>query len=50
MVNGRLKRFQVLRIHFRPDITAHWKCFHAVANITQLEICYEEPLFGIGLN
>lgn len=46
-VNKRLKQFRVLSETFRHDLTKHKFCFHAVVNLTQLSIKYEEPLFSV---
>lgn len=44
-LNGRLKRFGVLSQQFRHNLDKHSICFFAVANLTQIIIHYEEPLF-----
>lgn len=46
-VNGRLKRFKVLTTPFRHEKDLHGICFFAVANIVQVAINVEEPLFHI---
>lgn len=43
----RLKQFCVLGYRFRPNVRLHSFCFHAVANLTQLMVELEEPLFRI---
>lgn len=45
-VNGRFKKFRVLRDTFRHDRSKHSVCFHAVASITQLQMD-SEPLFYV---
>ena len=47
VVNRRLKHFSVLRTVFRHDLSVHSMCFHAVANITQLMIKHEDPMFKV---
>lgn len=37
-VNGRFKRFRVLSTTFRHELGRHAECFHAIANIIQLEL------------
>lgn len=46
-INKRLKQFRVLSEAYRHDISSHKFCFHAIVNLTQLSIKYEEPLFSI---
>lgn len=46
-VNKRLKQFSVLDIPFRHDVYLHPRCFHAVANITQLMLTNGEPLYSV---
>ena len=46
-VNTRLKFFAVLKQKFRHDLHLHPMCFHAVANLVQLDIAHESPLFQI---
>lgn len=46
-VNGRLKFFAVLRRSFRHELHLHTQCFHAVANIVQLELKNGSPLFHV---
>lgn len=46
-VNAMLKRFNVLTTPFRHGVEKNQLCFKAVANICQLLILYEEPLFSI---
>lgn len=46
-VNKRLKQFRVLSETYRHKLSAHKYCFHAVVNLTQLSIVYEEPLFSV---
>lgn len=48
-VNSRIKQFAVLTNAFRHDLDLHYKCFHAVANITQLMIENDEPLYQVDL-
>lgn len=47
VVNWKLKSFNVLRNNFRHGIELHTLCFHAVANLTQVVIMMEEPLFDL---
>ena len=37
-INGRIKRFRVLSTRFRHNLDKHRFCFHAVANVIQLEM------------
>lgn len=46
-VNGRLKRFKILTTPFRHGRDLHAMCFYAVANVTNLTITFEEPLFPL---
>lgn len=46
-VNMRLKYFSVLSHVFRHKLHLHPRCFHAVANLTQIMIQNDEPLFSI---
>lgn len=46
-INKRIKQFKVLAETYRHDLVKHKLCFHAVVNLTQLTIKYEEPLFPI---
>lgn len=45
--NRRLKQFYVIGHRFRHSISLDSCCFHAVANLTQLMIELEEPLFSL---
>lgn len=46
-VNKRIRQFKVLSDRFRHKLTFHRRCFHAVVNITQLNINNGEPLFSV---
>lgn len=46
-VNKRIKQFKIFKDSFRHDVTKHGFCFRACANITQISIQKEEPLFDI---
>jgi hypothetical protein len=46
-VNNRIKQFRVLRTTFRHKLEKHWECFHAIVNMTQVEIQYQAPLFSV---
>lgn len=46
-VNKRFKQFSVISGVFRHDVDLHGKCFHAVANLTQMAIQRDEPLFQV---
>lgn len=46
-VNGRLKRFRILTVRFRHEKKLHGHCFFAIANITNLCITFEEPLYDV---
>lgn len=48
-VNKRLKIFNVLNTAFRHNRELHPRCFHAIANITQLMLENGEPLFTVNL-
>ncbi|ETV85559.1 hypothetical protein H257_03267 [Aphanomyces astaci] len=47
IVNKRMKQFSVLSRVFRYSIDLHPKCFHAVANLTQLSMENGEPLYQV---
>lgn len=46
-VNKRLRQFQILSITFRHSLLKHNFVFLAVANITQLILKHEQPLFSV---
>lgn len=46
-INKRIKHFKILSETYRHDIVKHKLCFHAIVNLTQLVIKYEEPLWSI---
>lgn len=46
-VNARLKSFKVLSNKFRHSLDLHPLCFCAVANIVQVVIMQESPLFDL---
>jgi len=46
-VNSRLKKFKVLSSKFRHDLTLHPQCFYACANLVQIAMENEEPLFKV---
>ena len=46
-VNGKLKKFQVLKQQFRHDIYKHGKCFYAVAALVQATLIYDEIPYEI---
>lgn len=46
-VNKRLRQFKILYVPFRHSLKKHTICFNAVANITELVIENEEPLFSV---
>lgn len=46
-VNKRIRQFKILKDTFRNSIKKHPMIFHAVVNLTQLLIEYEEPLFQV---
>lgn len=46
-VNSRFKRFAILSNCFRHDRHLHGSVFMAIANITQLGITTDEPLFHV---
>lgn len=46
-LNKRLRLFKVLNVPFRHTLEKHTTCFNAVANITELIIENEEPLFSV---
>ncbi len=46
-INSRLKIFGVLGKTFRHKPALHPRCFHAVANLTQLVVKHEHPLFHV---
>ncbi|KAH9121519.1 hypothetical protein AeMF1_006809 [Aphanomyces euteiches] len=48
-VNARLKQFGVLRGIFRHSIEKHPICFYAIANLVQIGLEYESPLYSIQL-
>lgn len=47
IVNGGIKPWCVLTLPFRHERNLHGICFYAVANIAQLGIIGEEPLFQV---
>ena len=49
-VNGRLKNFNILEQRFRHDLSFHGRCFYAVANLVQLDLIHEQPLFKVEYN
>jgi hypothetical protein len=46
-VNRRFKQFEVLTTTFRHPLEKHWQCFHAIVNMTQIDMQYVAPLFEI---
>jgi len=46
-VNGRFKRWHILSCTFRHDLGLHYIVFMAIANITQLEMEEESPVFAL---
>ena len=46
-VNSRLKSFNVLSHRYRHNLRKHPLCFHAIANLIQVQIMVESPLFNI---
>lgn len=46
-VNRRFKQFFALGHRFRHDISRHSSVFHAVANLTELMIEHDSPLFDV---
>ena len=48
-VNSRIKRFNIFNClrGFRHDMKTHGYCFHAIANMTQIELEIDAPLFSI---
>jgi hypothetical protein len=46
-VNCRLKSFKILSTPFRNEISKHWMCFHAIANMVQLELENDRPLYQV---
>lgn len=46
-VNGRIKKFQVLFQKFRHPLYRHPLCVHAVVNLIQMSIEYENKLYSI---
>lgn len=46
-VNKRLRQYKILKNTFRNTLKKHPTVFHAVVNLTQLTIQYEEPLFSV---
>ena len=49
-VNARFKRWGILQGRFRHEVWKHGMIFSTIANITQLQIMYDEPLFHIDYN
>ena len=49
-VNRRFKQFGCLSNTYRHKLQKHGAMFHAIANITQLAIMDNEPLFQVGYN
>lgn len=48
-VNGCFKRFAVLDDRFRHGLEKHHWCFYAIANIVQLILKYECPLYELNI-
>lgn len=46
-VNSRLKQFGVLRNAYRHSVESHPTCFMAVANIVQVSLEFETPLYSV---
>ena len=46
-VNSRLKFFNILTTRYRHDLDMHGRCFYAVANLVQLILKNESPLFEL---
>ena len=46
-INGRLRRWGILRCRYRHNLEDHGRWFLAIANITQIIIEHEEPAFQI---
>ena len=46
-VNSRIKQFKILTESFRHNLSLHPICFHAIANIVQIQINSGETLFQI---
>lgn len=46
-VNKRMKQFNILKHEFRHTLDKHPSIFHAVANLTQLVLETEQPLFAV---
>ena len=46
-VNRRLKEFAILNTMFRHDINKHYIVFHAVANLTNMKLKTESPMYDI---
>lgn len=46
-VNRRLKIYSVLTTKYRHDIDSHRSCFYAVANVTQLMLLHDQPLYKL---
>lgn len=49
-VNSRFKQFGILSQRFRHRLNRHGTVFMAVANITQLAITLDQPLFNVEYN
>ena len=49
-VNRQVKQFGCLSNTYRHKLQKHGAMFHAIANITQLAIMDNEPLFQVGYN
>lgn len=46
-VNKRIRQFKILKNTFRHNLDLHPQIFHAVLNLTQLQIQYGEPLYSV---
>lgn len=46
-VNRRFKEWGILERRFRHKLVLHTKVFQSIANITQLELQHQSPLFSI---
>lgn len=46
-LNSKIKKFEVLNQRFRHPLYRHPLCFHAVVNVTQLSIEFENGIYSI---
>lgn len=46
-INKRIRQFKILKDTFRHNLDLHPQIFHAILNLTQLQILSGEPLYSV---